>query len=252
MERLFKKIPQKKVSDRVFEQIRDLIASGRLRPGDRLPPERELTAMLEVSRSSVREAILKLECLGFVEQHQGEGTFVRSATEGVMTDLMQELIKEDDFIFDLMEIRAVLETWGAARAAERATDTEIAALQACLEEMPKARRQGPVSYKLNMQLHYLISTASGNRFLVHMMNAIADWIKQVTHKVYSDLYDDRETFNELLAQHTAIVDAIAAHDREAAYRAMAEHLRYAEAKARTAGLAGKRKIEANDTDTLPL
>ena len=130
MTTLFKKIPQKKVSDRVFDQVRDLIANGRLLPGDRLPPERELTGMLEVSRSSVREAIRKLECLGFVEQRQGEGTFIRSATAGPMTDLMQELIKEDNFIFDLMEIRAVLETWGAARAADRASAGDIAAMVA--------------------------------------------------------------------------------------------------------------------------
>ncbi|MBL0714071.1 MAG: FadR family transcriptional regulator [Desulfosarcina sp.] len=77
---LFQKISQKKVSERVFDQVRDLITTGHLQPGDRLPPERELTGLLDVSRSSVREAILKLECLGFVAQRHGEGTFVRSVT----------------------------------------------------------------------------------------------------------------------------------------------------------------------------
>ncbi|MDX1267006.1 MAG: GntR family transcriptional regulator, partial [Oceanisphaera sp.] len=90
---LFHKIPQKKVSDRVFDQIRELIISGRLAPGDRLPPERELTGLLDVSRSSVREAILKLECLGFVEQCHGEGTFVRSVTETPLTEFFKELIR---------------------------------------------------------------------------------------------------------------------------------------------------------------
>ena len=237
MTALFKKIPQKKVSDRVFDQVRDLITSGRLLPGDKLPPERELTTMMDVSRSSVREAILKLECLGFVDQRQGDGTFVRSATAGPMTDMMQELIKKDDFIFDLMEIRAVLETWGAATAAERVQDEEITAMRTCLDDMRRARREGPISYELNVRLHFLISTASRNRFLVHMMNSISDWIKQVTHKVYADLYDDRITFDALLAQHTAIVEAIARRDRQAAYQAMAEHLHYAEDNARETGLA---------------
>ena len=234
MNTLFKKIPQKKVSDRVFDQVRELITSGRLLPGDKLPPERELTGMLEVSRSSVREAILKLECLGFVEQRQGEGTFVRSATEGPVTDLMQELIKEDHFIFDLMEIRAVLETWGAATAAERASDADIEAMQACLENMRKARQEGPVGYKLNVRLHFLISSASCNRFLTHMMNSISGWIKQVTHEVYADLYRDQKVYDELLDQHTAIVQAIARRDRKAAYDAMARHLAYAEDAARRA------------------
>ena len=232
----FKKIPPKKVSDRVFDQVRDLIANGRLLPGDRLPPERELTTMMEVSRSSVREAILKLECLGFVEQRQGDGTFVRSATAGPMTDMMQELIKKDDFIFDLMEIRAVLETWGAAAAAERAAEKDITAMRTCIDDMRRARRDGAIGYELNVRLHFLVSTASRNRFLAHMMNSISDWIKQVTHKVYSDLYDDRKTLDTLLEQHTAIVEAIARRDRQAAYQAMADHLRYAEDKTREAGL----------------
>jgi len=245
MGELFRKIPQKKVSDRVFEQVRGLIARGRLKPGEQLPPERELTGLLEVSRSSVREAIMKLECLGFVEPRHGEGTFVRSATASPMTDMMQELIKEDNFIFDLMEIRAVLETWGAATAAQRATKEDIAAMRTCLEDMRQARREGAIGYELNFRLHFLMSTSSRNRFLVHMMNCISDWIKKVTHKVYADLYDDRQMCDELLAQHTAIVEAIARRDPEAAYRAMADHLRFAEDKAREAGLAkasnGERK-----------
>jgi GntR family transcriptional repressor for pyruvate dehydrogenase complex len=248
MTALFKKIPQRKVCERVFDQVRDLITSGRLLPGDKLPPERELANSMEVSRSSVREAIMKLECLGFVEQRQGDGTFVRSATAGPMTDMMQELIKEDDFIFDLMEIRAVLETWGAAAAAERAAEEDIAALQTCLEDMRRARCESPISYELNVRLHFLISTASRNRFLMHMMNCISDWIKQVTHKVYADLYDDREIYEALIGQHTAIVEAVARRNPEAAYQAMADHLRFAEDKARKAGLdrvcrdKGKRKM----------
>lgn len=237
MSTLFKKIPQRKVSDRVFDQVRDLITSGRLLPGDKLPPERELTTMMAVSRSSVREAIMKLECLGFVEQRQGDGTFVRSATAGPITDMMQELIKTDDFIFDLMEIRAVLETWGAAAAAERAAEEDITAMRACLEDLRRARRDGTIGYQLNVRLHFLISTASRNRFLVHMMNCISGWIKQVTHKVYADLYDDHRIHEALFAQHAAIVEAIARRNPEAAYQAMADHLRYAEEQARNAGLA---------------
>ena len=222
MDHLFRKIPQKKVSDRVFEQIRTLITSGQLHPGDRLPPERELTGLLEVSRSSVREAILKLECLGFVQQRHGEGTFVRSVTETPLTDFLQDLIKQDDFIDDLMEIRAVLETWGASAAAANALPEEIDAMEACLEDMRRARSANHISHELNVRLHFLISSASRNRFLVHIMNTISTWIEGVTRRVYTGPSDDRTVYDRLLDQHAAIVAAIRAGDRPAARRAMAQ------------------------------
>lgn len=239
MEELFRKIAQKKVSERVFEQVLALIARGRLKPGEQLPPERELTGLLEVSRSSVREAIMKLECLGFVEQRHGEGTFVRSVTEAPLTDFMQELIKEDDFLSDLMEIRAVLETWGAAAAAERAGVADIKALRACLDEMRQARNAGRMGFELNSRLHLLIASASHNRFMTHIMQTIAGWIKRVTGQVYSDLYDDRTIFEDLLAQHAAIVEAIGAGDIAGARAAMQAHLHYAAQKAHEAGLVSQ-------------
>ncbi len=232
---LFHKIPQKKVSDRVFDQIRELIISGQLAPGDRLPPERELTGLLDVSRSSVREAILKLECLGFVEQRHGEGTFVRSATETPLTGFLKELIRQDDFMDDLMEIRAVLETWGAEAAAAHARAEEIAAMEACLEDMRRTGRTGRISNELNLRLHFLISSASRNRFLVHIMNTISSWIKGMTCRVYADTEDDQNIQAHLLAQHAAIVAAIRSGRGDDARRAMAVHLRYAEETAKRTG-----------------
>ncbi len=228
MNDLFRKIPQKKVSDRVFDQIRELITTGRLNPGDRLPPERELTGLLDVSRSSVREAILKLECLGFVEQRHGEGTFVRSVTETPLTDYLREHIQQEGFMDDLMQIRAVLETWGAEAAAANARPDEVAAMEACLEEMRQAGQSGRIGHELNVRLHVLISAASANRFLVHVMNTISSWLKSVTCKIYADTAEDDATQTRLLEQHDAIVAAIASGDGPAARQAMAAHLRFTE------------------------
>ncbi len=227
MDTLFKKIPQKKVSDKVFDQIRDLITQGRLQPGDRLPPERELTALFQVSRSSVREAILKLECLGFVEQRHGEGTFIKSVTDAPLTNFFEAMLQRENSIFDLMDMRNALETWGAATAAERATEAELRQLDDCLEGMRQARHEGKIGYELNLRFHFLISRAAHNPFLLHTMNTISEWIKQVTHEIFSDLYHDLDVYDTLFDQHSAIVTAIRNRDREAASDAMAAHLRYA-------------------------
>jgi GntR family transcriptional repressor for pyruvate dehydrogenase complex len=231
MDDLFTKISQKKVSDRVIEQIRGLITAGRLNPGDRLPPERELVSQFAVSRSSVREAILKLECMGFVEQRHGEGTFVRSVTDTPMTGILEACREDDDFLSDLMEIRIVLETWAAAAAAERATEADIAAMEAVLEEMRTAGKPGGDGLERNVRLHALVWAAARNTFLTHVMNTIIGWIGQVTHKVYSPLSDERETYEAFCRQHRAVVSAVAARKPEDAYRAMADHLRYARDRA---------------------
>jgi GntR family transcriptional repressor for pyruvate dehydrogenase complex len=234
MNELFRKIPQKKVSDRVFDQIRAVIISGRLAPGDRLPPERELTGLLEVSRSSVREAILKLECLGFVEQRHGEGTFVRSVTETPLTGFLKELIRQDDFMDDLMEVRAVLAAWGAEAAAAHARADEIAAMEACLEDLRRSGKTARINNELYLRLHFLISSASRNRFLVHIMNTIASWINGMTCRLYADT-DDENVQARLLTQHAAIVAAIRSGRGEDARRAMAAHLRYTEETAQSVG-----------------
>ena len=234
---LFEKIPQKKISDRVFEQVRERIGDGRLQPGDRLPPERELTGLFAVSRSSVREAILKLECLGFVEQRHGDGTFVRSVTESPLTGVLEELIGNGEFVTDLMEIRQVLECWAAATAAQRAEDQEIARLKDCIADMRRARCTGGIGYELNIHFHKSIATAAHNLFLVHIMNTISGWIGQITGKVYADLFDDRKTSRLLIEQHQTIADAIGRRDPEAARRAMDAHLQFSVAKARQAGIA---------------
>jgi GntR family transcriptional repressor for pyruvate dehydrogenase complex len=229
---LFKKIPQRKVSDRVCDQVQELIAEGRLRPGERLPSERELTALFDVSRSSVREAILKLECLGFVEQRHGEGTFIKSVTDAPLAQAGAVLVGKEDFLFDLMEVRNELETWAAALAAERASDAEIQEMREIIAAMAAAREERARGHEMNFRLHFLISRAGGNRFLPHIMETISDWIKRVTHAVYADLYDDRAVYDHLLDQHRAIVEAIASRDPEAASQAMEKHLRFAVEAAR--------------------
>lgn len=227
MHHLFKKIQQKKVSDRVFDQIRELIGTGQLNPGDKLPPERELVRLFEVSRSSVREAILKLEWMGFVEQRHGEGTFIKSVTESPLTDALESLAHQADFLFDLMEIRTVLECWAADRAAQKAGPEDIQKLRDCLAQMEQAKQAGQIGYQLNIELHMLIAQSAKNSFLLHIMNTISEWIRRVTYEVYSGLYADMRIYERLMAQHTAIVNAIARGDGQKASAAMSEHLRYA-------------------------
>ena len=226
MEQLFKKIPQKKVSDRVFEQIKDLIITGKFLPGQKIPPEMELTSLFSVSRSSVREAVLKLECLGFVEQKRGEGTFVKSVTHTPVQNYMEEMSKEKGFLTGLMEIRNVLETWAASAAAIRATDEEIDGLGEIVEDMQK-HQTDRMDYELNVRFHSRITSATHNPFLIHMMGSILSWLETVTTRVYADHKKNPKLKQDLTQQHHRIVMAIADRNPDDAFNAMTDHLNYA-------------------------
>ncbi len=224
---MFRKVVQKKVREEVFEQIKELINSGNLKPGDKLPSERELAEAMNVSRSSIREAILKLECMGVVEQRHGEGTYVKSLTSEPMQGLFDEFIRRKETLLDLMEIRMVLETWSAARAAELATDAEIQDMVKCLNKMGRTLSSGTkAGQNLNLKFHLLIAGASRNKMLVHVMQTFSEWIIQVTLELEYEVDYSSKVRYELLDQHFQILDAIIKRDSELASARMREHINY--------------------------
>jgi len=223
---VFQKIKPKKVSDEIYEQIKGLIISGKLKPGEKLPPERELAASIGVSRPSLREALQKLEAKGFLEQIQGDGTYVKSATSDSFDGFLEEFAKKDNAIFDLMEVRRILETWAAYTAAERATDKEIAQMQEYLNEMKDAKDYGQIGYIPDANFHSTISYATHNVLLIHIMNNIYEWIEKVSFEVRSRMYTDEKSHEELFNQHSAIFNAIREGKPLAAYNAMNLHMDY--------------------------
>lgn len=223
---MFQKIKPKKISDEVYEQIKSIILSGKLKPGEKLPPERELAIELGVSRTSLREAIQKLEAQGFLYQVQGGGTFVKTITNGILDTAIEEFVKRDEAIFDLMEIRKILETWGAHTAALRATKEEIDTMRKYLDEMREAKENGQIGHISDANFHLAISHATHNVMLIHLMKNLFYWIEKVSYEVRSRMYTNPESHEALFKQHTDIFNAIVARDPERAYDAMLVHMHY--------------------------
>src|SRR4030042_99910 len=114
---MFKQIKIRKISEEIVDQIKTAILEGQLKPGDKLPPERELIKELGISRVSLREALNSLESMGFVEIRQGGGSYVRSVVAERVKDPLNLMIKENvNKVFDLIEVRKGLETWAASHA----------------------------------------------------------------------------------------------------------------------------------------
>ncbi|GAB6888246.1 FadR/GntR family transcriptional regulator [Desulfothermus okinawensis JCM 13304] len=223
---MFQKIKPKRISDEIFEQIRKLIVEGKLRPGDKLPPERELATQMGVSRPTLREAINKLEARGLLEQKQGGGTFVKSLGDETLDFAFEEYANKKDAIVDLMEVRKILETWAAYAAAERITNEELRQLEQYLKEMEEALKEGQIGYDSDADFHSTISYATKNIFLIHIMNTIYQWIEKISYEVRSRLYNNYYKHDLLYKQHKAIYIAIKNKDALEAYSAMLTHMNY--------------------------
>jgi GntR family transcriptional repressor for pyruvate dehydrogenase complex len=210
------------ITVQLLSTFKQLISEGTLAPGARLPPEREISANLGVSRASLRQALKVLEIMGIISQRVGDGTYLNTGAPRVLSEPMEFLILLDGISFhELMEARLIVEPELAARAAIRASPADIAALRACILDMDKAARSDRDRLiSDDLQFHDVISRAAGNRVCSSMFS--------VVHQQLANLIGMTSQLVELehtLKLHKRIYAAIRKHDPDAARERMLEHLR---------------------------
>ena len=178
----FRPVKVSKVSASIVAQLEELILEGTLRAGERLPAERELAATLDVSRPSLREAVVILEARGLLEARRGGGTFVQNIMGGIMADPLIEMIQtHGESKFDALEMRSVLEVTASRYAAERRTDSDIEMIKRKYDELE-------VQYNLHnsdltseieadVAFHLAIADASHNTVLIHIMRSLINLIR---------------------------------------------------------------------------
>jgi GntR family transcriptional repressor for pyruvate dehydrogenase complex len=232
-------IRPKKISEEIVSQIKQLISKGELKPGDRIPSERELATMLGVSRPSVREAIMVLEAMGFVESRQGGGTYVKALTEASIMNPLAKLVemRDPELLRSLAEVRMGLESWSAYLAARRATDSDIAEMRRLYKIMEKQAAKGGWSPDVDAEFHYAITAASHNSLQMHVLDSIHSLFHATIQVALMEFYQQEGHVQLLLTHHHDIMEAIAAHDPELARKKMMEHLAMVEEK--MAQLLGK-------------
>jgi GntR family transcriptional repressor for pyruvate dehydrogenase complex len=222
---MFKSIHRTRVSDEVVNQIKTLIIEGKLKPGDRLPPERELIKQFGVSRPSLREALNSLVATGFLEATQGNRTVVKSLASGKMFEPLDKILKEDmNSVFELIEVRKAIETWNAYFAARRATPEDIVRLEEIIESMKSMLKKGGIfPDKIDADFHLAITLATHNKIQTHVMYTLHDLLKESIERYYHKLNGE-----ELLNQHLGIVEAIKEKNSELARTRIFQHLEYVE------------------------
>ena len=221
----FRAVRKSRISEEIIEQVRDLITSGQVKPGDRLPGERELVQQLNVGRSTVREAIRVMESMGLLTVRAGEGTFLVAPTAEVHVDsVTKAFLQSWDNQHNFFEVRRVIEPDLAALAARRATPEQIEKMRAFLEEQEAEIRRGGNGMKADTAFHYLLAEASGNEVLVRIMDGLMGRLHET--RVSSLRTAGRPA--QSLRQHRRILAAIEARDAKAAERRMLDHLRVME------------------------
>lgn len=215
------KSSSKTLPERVADQIRQLIIDHHMENGDQLPNEFELAQQLNVSRGSVREAVKLLVARNVLELRRGKGTFIADNT-GVVDDPFGFAYLEDEprLANELMDIRRQIEPWIAAKAAEQANDQDIAELRVLQYKVEELIQSGQDHLAADQQLHIRIADCTDNRVLHELVPVI-------TYSVHLfGKLTQRRLRQETIDTHAAVVDAIAAHDPEAAREAMQEHLKH--------------------------
>ena len=210
------------VTDEAITKIKDMIISGELSAGDRLPPEKELSEKLGLSRSSLREAVKALEIIRVLDVRRGDGTYVTSLEPQLLTEAMSFIVDlhQDESILNIFEVRRILEPAAAAMAAGRITPEQIAALRATMEDIDDETSVEQL-VEHDLIFHSLITAAAKNSYLASVLDALSS--STVRARIWRGLTQEKAV-DRTLSEHTAIIEALERGDAELVKSLLTVHI----------------------------
>ncbi len=209
-------VRSERLSDKVVKQLLDMIRDGQLNAGEKLPNEMLFAEQFGVSRGVIREALTRLEAMGYVRRKPKDGTYIQEVKPDSIAKPVQDTLKKATYL-DLLDFRESLETRMVEIVVQRASDEEI---QEILESLdPHKERELDTS--MDHYFHYKLAQASKNVFYMNFIDTYYDLIEEMAQQHMQD--HDRS--NRVGAEHEQIAHAIARRDAAAAHEAMAYHLR---------------------------
>jgi len=210
------------VTDDAISTIKAMIVSGELKPGQRLPPEKELSETLGLSRNSLREAVKSLEIIRVLDVRRGDGTYVTSLEPRLLLEAMAFVVDlhQDQSIVEIFDVRRVLEPHAAALAATRITDEELERLRVSLDAVSLTTSvEDLVTHDL--EFHRLISEAGGNGYLASLLDSMSG--ETIRARIWRGITQEGSSARTL-AEHAAILQALQNHDPEMARAALTLHI----------------------------
>jgi GntR family transcriptional repressor for pyruvate dehydrogenase complex len=215
------------LSDGIVDQIIELISRGVLKPGERMPSEKQLCQQFAVGRTSVREALRSLSVMGILESHAGDGTFVSEDNSRYLEKTLQwSLLLDRKVVEDLIETRLTLESETSFLAAERARPEDLQEILAAIEGMERSANQPDRYLDFDLRFHLAIARASQNSILFQLLSMIRGylqtWIKETLSAPPADDSELRAT--KSIAEHRSVLSALEKRNAESARQAMREHI----------------------------
>jgi GntR family transcriptional regulator, transcriptional repressor for pyruvate dehydrogenase complex len=215
-----------KLADAVADHIQALILEGALPPGERLLPERELSAELDVSRPSLREALEKLLDRGLLVTDGQGSCYVNDEIGKSIRDPLMMLFDQPQGRFDCMEFRAIVESAAAGMAAKRASELDRTEIAGCFEAMEAAHESGDVDAiaRTDGDFHFAVYGAAHNVMLLQVMRSLEPILRSNVYLNRKNLYERRRERDEQLEEHRAVYEAVMARDPRGAEEAARVHM----------------------------
>lgn len=220
---MYKIVRTSRLYEQIVQQVEESIHKGALKPGNQLPPERELAQQFGVSRTAVREAVKALREKGLVEAYPGRGTFVTDGTSHAIRQSLDRMIRigQPEGSTYLAEVREILEPEIAALAAARADDEDLTSMREAVSIMDKAKRDSDAFIEADLDFHLALAEAAANPLILSLIDSIVGLLREQRLRIFQvEGGPERGQYH-----HKRIMEAIEKHDPLGAREAMKAHLR---------------------------
>jgi GntR family transcriptional repressor for pyruvate dehydrogenase complex len=229
--------PMKMTTVRIYERIADhikqKILDGTLKPGDRLPSDKELCQLYSVGRSTIREALSALKIMGLIETRQGEGSTVcKVDPDDVRMPDFSGFLLSDETILELMEARKLLEISNVEVAANKRSDQDIEKFKQIIDQMEINLLNDEESEKEDMLFHHTIAVATHNNIMVKLLDTISEQMEKAMREIRRLGFINTTSAKRVLLEHKNIYEAIREQDIEKAQKSMKDHLEHFEQEIR--------------------
>ncbi len=212
----------KKSYTRVIEYIKEQIRKGNLAVGSKLPAERDLSAILGISRNSVREAIRTLDFMGVISSQQGAGNYLTGNFEYNLVETLSMMFLLDQIDYkQISQLRRSLELQALLLAIDNISEHEIAELSDSVAELEHLTETGNIL--LDKKLHFTIARASGNTLIISILQALSDLIDQFISDLRREILSSPDSKYILWEAHSNMLQSLKTRDRELAYKAVNMH-----------------------------
>lgn len=217
---------KKKTSSIIIEKIEEFFLRGNLKPGSKLPPERELASQFGVSRASVREALQQLQLNGVIVIKQGGGSYINTdEVQKVSMQLSASIVEaENHLVVDMLELRRALEIESVSLASMRATEKDLSQIKQALDEMRESLYDAEKGIQADLHFHQHIVEAAHNPLLINLIRSLAERMEDTIRATRTHRFMDVNRYEDTFSEHEEIYKAICLKDSVLAKELMEAHI----------------------------